>query len=111
MFDNLSRRQIIKTAGGFVAGAASAGSVQLISNLITGSTLVEPAHAQARPPSSCDGFVQDNAIPATQPGINTRKLQFICKGHITSDKHRFLNGVTRGGDVGLLDTECLVLSF
>ncbi|MBD6617666.1 hypothetical protein FNW02_17985 [Komarekiella sp. 'clone 1'] len=98
MSDNFSRRQIIKAAGGLIVGAASAGSVPLISNLIAGFTLIEPAHAQARPPRDCDGFVRSR-FPVTTP--SGRPFRLKCLGTGSGD-YRFLNGVTRGGNVNLV---------
>lgn len=98
MPNNFSRRQMIKTTGGFVAGAASVGGVPLISNLIAGSTLIEPAHAQALPPDYCDGFARYR-LPTTTP--SGTPLRLFCKGTGRGD-YRFLNGVTRGGDVNLV---------
>ena len=45
MSDQLSRRQFTKAAKGFIAGAASVGSVSLTSHLISSMAMVRPAHA------------------------------------------------------------------
>lgn len=86
-FDTFSRRQILKAAGGFVAGAAS-GSVPLITNLIGDSTLVSPAQAQI--PGLASVSLDSGTIISVE-----------CLGVLFDPRYRYLDGRTGDGTVGL----------
>jgi hypothetical protein len=124
MTNNFSRRQIIKAAGGFVAGATSVGGASLISNLFT------PAQAQTegtlvqiytRGSTSSNWYL--NGLTGARPaevnlstsvgGIYTgtrwrlfnervngvNYTGFKCEGQLEGP--RWLDGLTREGKVNL----------
>jgi len=90
MSKNLSRRQVIKASGSFVAGAASVTSIPQIGNLVDGFNIVSPAQAQ---------------IP---PSLYVKKLpigsQFILQCAPTDNNGPFLNGITTNCGVNMVDS-------
>jgi hypothetical protein len=145
MTNNFSRRQIIKAAGGFVAGASSVGGFSAISSLILNSTMSEPAQAADLSPATnltggaivtltCLGrgvrnFVYLNgqtygngivnmtnslrnppfsgtrwyAFTINVPNSPRYWYQFYNNGSERGGP-RYLNGITREGDVNLVDS-------
>lgn len=129
MTDNFSRRQILKAAGGFVAGATSVGGISLISDLFTpaqaqqteGSLVAIYTHGSSGSSGVkwyLNGLTTSGKVNLTTvfgggntgtrwrpfyEWVNGRYLyRYRCEGHLAGA--RWLNGLTGAGQVNLVSS-------